>query len=69
MSPNDNKPDLFESVLQSGIADLGAVATFRFIHGLGPGLLSQLAEFLPRMVRDHVPANYFRALSITVKKT
>src|SRR4051794_3970578 len=23
MSPNDNKPDLFESVLQSGIADLG----------------------------------------------
>jgi triacylglycerol lipase len=69
MPPNDNKPDLFESVLQSGIADLGAVATFRFIHGLGPGLLSQLAEFLPRMVRDHVPANYFRALSITVKKT
>ena len=33
---------------------------------LGPSALDQLAGLLPRMVRDHVPANYFRALSVIV---
>jgi hypothetical protein len=68
MLPDNNKPDLLESVVQSGTADLNAAATLQLALGLGPGLLNQLARFLPRMVRDHVPANYFRALSITVKQ-
>jgi hypothetical protein len=66
ISPNENKPDLVESAMESGIADLGVVATFQLIHGLGPGLFSQLTKLLPRMVRDHIPDNYFGALSITI---
>lgn len=67
MAPNQNKPELVESAIQSALADSGAIANFQiFHHGLGPGLLNHLSELLPRMIRDHVPANYFRALSITV---
>jgi hypothetical protein len=67
MAPNQNKPELIESAIQSALADSGAIANFQiFHHGLGTGLLNHLSEFLPRMVRDHVPANYFRALSITI---
>jgi triacylglycerol lipase len=67
MAPNQNKPELVESAIQSALADSGAIANFQiFHHGLGTGLLNHLSEFLPRMIRDHVPANYFRALSINV---
>jgi hypothetical protein len=67
MAPNQNKPELIESAIQSALADAGAIANFQiFHHGLGPGLLNHLSELLPRMIRDHVPASYFRALSITV---
>jgi hypothetical protein len=66
IAPEANKPDLVESAMQSGLADLGALVAFQPFQGIGPGLLDQLARFLPRMVRDHVPAKYFRALSITV---
>ncbi len=59
-----NKPDFVEGVMQSGLADLRALAAFRFIRGIGPRPLDRLAVLLPRMVRDHVPSNYFRALSI-----
>jgi triacylglycerol lipase len=62
----ENKPDFVESALQSGRADFGALAALQSFQGIGPGLLNQLARFLPRMVRDHIPAKYFRALSITV---
>jgi triacylglycerol lipase len=65
-SASENKPDLIESAMHSGIADLGAVATFQLIHGLGPGIFSQLTKLLPRMIRDHIPDNYFRALSIEI---
>jgi hypothetical protein len=65
-SPDENKPDLVESAMESGIADLGALATFQLIHSLGPGLFTQLTKLLPRMIRDHIPDNYFRALSITI---
>jgi hypothetical protein len=67
MAPNQNKPDLVESAVQSALADSGAIGNFQILHhGLGPGLLNHLSGLLPRMVRDHVPANYFRALSIIV---
>jgi hypothetical protein len=42
------------------------LAGFRFIRRIGPRPLDRLAGLLPRMVRDHLPANYFRALSITL---
>ena len=65
MARDADKPDLLESATQSGFADLGALAALQLIHGIGPGLRNLLAGFLPRMVRDHVPENYFHALSIT----
>lgn len=61
-----NKPDFAEAVLQSGLSDFRALAAFRFIRGIGPRPLDRLGALLPRMVRDHVPANYFRALSVTL---
>jgi triacylglycerol lipase len=64
MARDGNKPAILESAAQSGFADFGALAALHFVDGIGPGLRNQLAGFLPRMIRDHVPQNYFRALSI-----
>lgn len=58
-----NKPAFPEAVLQSGLADFRAFTAFRLIRAVGPRILDRLAALLPRMVRDHIPANYFRALS------
>ena len=65
MARDGNKPTILESAAQSGFADFGALAALQFVHGVGPGLRDQLAGFLPRMIRDHVPASYFKALGIT----
>jgi triacylglycerol lipase len=62
-SDEDNQ-DLVRDALDSAIADIRAFASFRLLRAIGPRLLDRLALLLPRMVRDHVPANYFRALSI-----
>ena len=67
MAPQGNKPDFINGAIQAGLADIHAFAALRSIHGVGPGPLDQLAGLLPRMVRDHVPANYFRALSIPLR--
>ena len=67
LAPEENKPDFVESVLQSGLADVRALTSFRIIRRVGPRPLDRLAGLLPRMVRDHVPANYFRALSISLR--
>jgi triacylglycerol lipase len=66
MPRDGNTPDIRESAKQAGLADFGAIAALQFVQGIGPGLRNELAGFLPRMVRDHVPQNYFRALSINV---
>jgi triacylglycerol lipase len=66
MARDGNKPSILDSAAQAGFADLGALAALQFVQGIGPGLRSELAGFLPRMVRDHVPQNYFRALSINI---
>jgi triacylglycerol lipase len=66
-APEENKPDFIESALQSGLADIRAFAAFRLIRSIGPRPLDWLAGLLPGMVRDHVPANYFRALSIPLR--
>jgi len=59
-----NEPNLLASAVQAAVADLRALTSFRFFRGIGPRTLDRLAGVLPRIMRDHVPANYFRALSI-----
>ncbi|MEH2516172.1 triacylglycerol lipase [Bradyrhizobium sp. AZCC 1610] len=60
----DNKPAFIESIVQDGLADFRAFAAVRFLRRIGPRPLDRLAVLLPRMVRDHIPSNYFRALGI-----
>jgi triacylglycerol lipase len=67
MSSNGNDPDFVRSLLQAGIADAAAIAAVQLLPRIGPGLQNLLAGLLPRLIRDHVPANYFRALSITLR--
>jgi triacylglycerol lipase len=68
MARDGNKPDLVDSAIQSGFADIGgAVAALQLIPGFRRGLRPLLAGFLPRMIGDHVPDSYFRALSIVIK--
>ena len=61
-----DEPDFFEATLTSGLADFRALAGFRFLRRLGPRPLDRAAALLPRMVRDHLPSNYFRALGVTL---
>ena len=62
----ENKPDIIDGAIAAGLADIRALAAFRLIRSIGPRPLDRLAGVLPRMVRDHVPTSYFRALSITL---
>jgi triacylglycerol lipase len=59
-----DKPDFLESTLAAGLADFRAMAAFRFLRRIGPRPLDRAAALLPRMVRDHLPSNYFRALGV-----
>jgi triacylglycerol lipase len=65
LAPDGDKPDFAANVIQGGLADFRSAAAFRFIRRIGPRPLDRLAALLPRLVRDHLPANYFRALSVT----
>ena len=65
-TPNNNQPHLIDSLVASGASSLEALAFFQPFPSLGPGFRNFLARFLPRMIRDHIPTSYFRALSITV---
>ncbi|MEA2894968.1 MAG: triacylglycerol lipase [Bradyrhizobium sp.] len=67
MPRQGNEPNFLESVVQDGLADFRALLAFRLIRFIGPRPLDRLSALLPRMVRDHVPANYFRALSIPLR--
>ncbi len=66
MARGGNKPDIIESAEQAATANLGALAALQLVHTIGPSLRDHLAGFLPRMIRDHVPSSYFKALSITI---
>ncbi|MBV9459404.1 MAG: hypothetical protein JO141_18065 [Bradyrhizobium sp.] len=66
MPKEGNKPDPIESAIASGISAIQAAAIFQPFHIIGPGFRNLLESFLPGMIQDHVPTNYFRALSITV---
>jgi triacylglycerol lipase len=66
-APDEDKPDFVAGALQSGLDDIRAWTAFRFIRGIGPRPLDKLAALLPRMARDHVPGNYFRALGMPLR--
>lgn len=61
-----NEPDFIDAVIEAGLADFRALAAFRFLRRIGPRPLDWAAALLPRLVRDHLPSNYFRALGITL---
>jgi hypothetical protein len=67
MAPDENKPDAIESTIRAGIDGIRSLAAFRLIRSIGPRPLDRFAGVLPTIVRDHVPANYFRALSIPLQ--
>jgi hypothetical protein len=67
LARDENEPNFLEGVLQSGLADFRAATAFRLVRAIGPRPLDLLAGLLPRVVRDHVPASYFRALSIPLR--
>jgi hypothetical protein len=59
-------PQFTSSLFTSFESDLRAAITGRVFQPVGRRSLAVAAGLLPRMVRDHVPDNYFRALSITI---
>lgn len=67
LPPDNNIPDFVDDAVQSGLADFRAKALFRKIRSIGPRPLDAGAWLLPRMVRDHVPLSYFRALAIELR--
>lgn len=66
MPKEGNKPDLIESAIASGLSAIEAATHLQPVQIIGPGFRNFVESFLPGMIQDHVPTNYFRALSITV---
>ncbi len=64
---DQNNPDIVQSALHAALASIFAFASLHPFASVGPRLLDLLAGLLPRIVRDHVPASYFRALSIPLR--
>ncbi|MEA2900060.1 MAG: triacylglycerol lipase [Bradyrhizobium sp.] len=62
-----DEPDLLQNALQSVLANIRALTSFQLFNPVGSRPLDQFAALLPRIVRDHVPASYFRALSISLR--
>ncbi|QPF86896.1 lipase family protein [Bradyrhizobium genosp. L] len=62
-----NDPGFVDGLVQAGLDDVRAIASLRFIRRIGPRPLDMFASVLPRIVRDHVPASYFRALGIPLR--
>jgi triacylglycerol lipase len=62
-----NQPDIVESSIKAALGDIRSFAAFRLIRRIGPRPLDLFAGLLPTVIRDHVPANYFRALSIPLR--
>jgi len=66
--PHDgNDPNIVQSVLNTARDVILAVARLHPFSSVGPRLIDHAAAFLPTMVRDHIPASYFRALSIPLR--
>jgi hypothetical protein len=63
----ENIPGFVANAIETGIDDFRSFSAFQFIRRIGPRPLDRAAGLLPRVVRDHVPANYFRALGIPLR--
>lgn len=62
--PDQNEPDFIDGLLNTvveGITSLGSSGVFARVGAL---LHGPLINLLPPMVLDHIPASYFKALSI-----
>jgi triacylglycerol lipase len=66
-SHDGNDPDIVQSTLNAARDVILALARLHPFSSVGPRLLDHLAGLLPTMVRDHIPASYFRALSIPLR--
>jgi hypothetical protein len=62
LSRNDDKPDFAENFFDSARRDFLAFIEGHPIPLVGAGWQGSMSVLLPRLIRDHVPANYFRAL-------
>ena len=67
MPREDNEPNFLKSLVDDGLADFRALGGISADSSHRTRPLDRLAALLPRMVRDHLPANYFRALSIPLR--
>src|SRR5262249_46992428 len=61
-----DEPGFMASAFAGGVADAVALISLKLLRPVGPGLVGRVSALLPRMVRDHIPQNYFRALSVKV---
>ena len=66
-SPSQNDPNLIQDVFDTVFDDLKKVLLRQALEAVGPRLSGQAAGFLPTMVRDHIPASYFKALTIPLR--
>jgi hypothetical protein len=67
LAPNNgNDPNLIEAVLDAALDNGLRIPRFELPLNIDPRFLDQSPD-LPIVLRDHVPANYFRALSIPLK--
>lgn len=70
MARDANEPDLVQSVAHGGLADIDVSDVIRVVVGIRSGLLDRrvlrdlLIGLLPRIILDHVPDSYFRALGV-----
>jgi triacylglycerol lipase len=68
LAPNNgNDPNIVQAALDAALVVIVNLAKLIPFSAVGPQLLDHLAAFLPTMVRDHIPASYFRALQITLR--
>jgi hypothetical protein len=62
----NDKPEFSESAIAMAQADLRDALAGDPSPPIGRRQVAQAARLLIRMFRDHVPDNYFRALSVTI---
>lgn len=63
-SSSQNDPNIVQSSIDTFFDDIKRALIGQTLDAVGPRLLGRAAAILPTMVRDHIPASYFKALSI-----
>jgi hypothetical protein len=64
---NQNDPQFIDGLLTTVVDTIKALGDRGLFASVGARLLGPLTNLLPPMVRDHIPASYFQALSIPLK--